>query len=140
MTHCAGYRAAVVADAAELAAVGVDAEPHLPLSAGVVESVALPAERTALRELAVGSPGVCWDRVLFSAKESVYKVWYPLTGRWLDFEQALVSVDPDGTFTARLLVPGPVVCGTELTGLTGRWLARGGLVATALTVPAVRPG
>jgi len=28
-------------------------------------------------------PGPSWDRLLFSAKESVYKAWFPLTGRWL---------------------------------------------------------
>ena len=46
---------------------------------------------------------MCWDRLLFSAKESVYKAWFPLTGRWLGFEDADVTITPDGTFTARLL-------------------------------------
>ncbi|MBO0877952.1 MAG: 4'-phosphopantetheinyl transferase, partial [Pseudonocardia sp.] len=30
MTHCAGYRAAAVARASDVAAVGIDAEPHEP--------------------------------------------------------------------------------------------------------------
>jgi 4'-phosphopantetheinyl transferase EntD len=25
-----------------------------------------------------------WDRLLFSAKEAVYKAWFPLVGEWLD--------------------------------------------------------
>ena len=70
------------------------------------------------------SPGTCWDRLLFSAKESVYKAWFPLTRRWLGFEEADITIDPaDGTFTARLLVPAPVAGGSPLTGFTGRWLA-----------------
>ena len=79
--------------------------------------------------------GVRWDRLLFSAKESVYKAWFPLTRRWLDFEEAVVIPDPaEGTFTARLLVPGPVVDGRTLTGFPGRWMVDRGLVATAITV------
>ncbi len=43
-------------------------------------------------------PGPSWDRLLFSAKESVYKAWFPLTGRWLGFEEAAITINPaDGT-------------------------------------------
>jgi 4'-phosphopantetheinyl transferase EntD len=131
MTHCAGYRAAAVARAADLLAVGIDAEPHAPLPDGVLEAVAGPAERAGLAGLGAAVPGVCWDRLLFSAKESVYKAWFPLTGRPLGFEDAELTPRPDGTFAARLLVPGPIVAGRELTGFTGRWLTADGLVLTA---------
>jgi len=78
---------------------------------------------------------VCWHRLLFSAKESVYKAWFPLTGRWLGFEEAAVDFDPvQRTFTARLLVEGPVVNGTELTSFEGRWLVSNGLVAAAIVI------
>ena len=86
--------------------------PHGPLPDGVLNQVSLPAERARLGELAAAAPGVCWDRVLFSAKESVYKAWFPLARRWLGFDEADVTIDPaDGTFRARLLVEGPVVGG-----------------------------
>ena len=78
-------------------------------------------------------PGVCWDRLLFTAKEAVYKAWFPLTRRWLGFEEAEITIDAaGGTFGARLLVPVPAG-GGPLTGLTGRWLARDGLILTAVT-------
>jgi 4'-phosphopantetheinyl transferase EntD len=124
ITHCAGYRGAAVAPAGRAASVGIDAEPDAPLPAGVLDIVSLPAERAALSTLS----GVAWDRLLFCAKEAVYKAWYPLAARWLGFEQAEVTVD-GGTFTARILVPGPV------DGFTGRWLARDGLILTAIVVP-----
>ncbi|NYI06933.1 4'-phosphopantetheinyl transferase family protein [Allostreptomyces psammosilenae] len=140
ITHCDGYRAAVLARAADLASVGVDAEPHGPLPDGVLDSVALPEERAEVDSLLKARPEVSWDRLLFSAKESVYKAWFPLTGRWLGFEQAALTIAPDaGTFTARLLVPGPVVDGRRLPGFEGRWMARDGLVLTAIAVPAPRP-
>jgi 4'-phosphopantetheinyl transferase EntD len=137
MTHCAGYRAAAVARTADLLAVGLDAELHQPLPGAELDVVALPEERTRLAGLAARRPEICWDRLLFSAKESVYKAWFPLTNRWLDFEEAAITVDPDtGTFRARLLVPGPVVAGERLSGFDGRWLVGSGLVLTAVTVAA----
>jgi hypothetical protein len=41
-----------------------------------------------------------------------------------------------GTFEARLLIPGPTVCGSPLTGFAGRWLACDGLVLTAIVLAA----
>ncbi|MGW7574562.1 4'-phosphopantetheinyl transferase family protein [Streptomyces sp. NPDC054765] len=136
MTHCSGYRAAAVARSSDVRTIGLDAEPHLPVDdPGVVGLIALPEERAQLRRLAVTQPDVCWDRLLFSAKESVYKAWYPLTHRWLNFEEALLTLDPsNATFTARLLVPGPVVDGRELTEFSGRWLVGAGLVVTGIVV------
>jgi 4'-phosphopantetheinyl transferase EntD len=136
ITHCAGYRASAVACDRDVVTIGLDAEPHDVLPAGVLGAVASRSEQAGLAALAAVRPDVCWDRVLFSAKESVYKAWFPLTGRWLGFEQAAVTFIPlTGAFSARLLVPGPVVDGRQLTGFTGRWLARDGLVLTAIAVP-----
>ncbi|QES39885.1 4'-phosphopantetheinyl transferase [Streptomyces venezuelae] len=135
MTHCAGYRAAVVARAGEVTSVGIDAEPGEPLrDPDVLNLVADETERAVLASLGSRHPATPWDRLLFSAKESVYKTWFPLTGRWLGFEDARVELAPDGTFTARLLVEGPVVAGVELKGFTGRWTVRDGIAATAIVL------
>jgi 4'-phosphopantetheinyl transferase EntD len=137
ITHCAGYRAAAVARADDIVTIGLDAEPDDALPDGVLGVVSLPDERVRLRDLAEAVSAICWDRVLFSAKESVYKAWFPLTRRWLGFDEADITIGvADGTFRARLLVPGPMAGGRPLTGFTGRWLAHRGLVLTAITVPA----
>jgi 4'-phosphopantetheinyl transferase EntD len=137
MTHCAGYRACAVARDRDLLAIGLDAEPHEKLPDGVLGSVSSQQEREQLADLAAAVPGTHWDRMLFSAKESVYKAWFPLTQRWLGFEDASVTIDPDRcTFTARLLVDGPRLNGLPLTGFTGRWLVDRGLIITAIAVPA----
>lgn len=133
MTHCAGYRAAAVARATDVLTVGVDAEPDEPLPPGVLDIIALAAEKDSVASLAAAAPGTCWDRLLFSAKESVYKAWFPLTGKWLDFSEAMITVEPlEGTFTAQLLVCGPEAGGRRLDQFSGRWLARDGLVLTAI--------
>jgi 4'-phosphopantetheinyl transferase EntD len=138
ITHCDGYRAAVVALTKDVVSLGVDAEPDEPLpDHGMLDLIALKEECVRLRELAAGTPGTCWDRLLFAAKESVYKTWFPLAQRWLGFESADVVIDAHkGTFTARPLVHGPVVNGSPLTLLHGRWLACQGLLLTTIVVPA----
>jgi 4'-phosphopantetheinyl transferase EntD len=137
MTHCAGYRACAVARDKDLLTIGLDAEPHDKLPDGVLGAVASEEERKRLATLAAAAPGTHWDRILFSAKESVYKAWFPLTLRWLGFEHASVTIDPEaGTFTARLLVAGPRVNDLPLTAFSGRWLIDRGLIVTAIAVPA----
>ncbi len=137
ITHCAGYRASAVAHLTDVAGIGLDAEPNAPLPDGVLERIAVAQERAWLPELAAAVPGVSWDRLLFCAKESVYKAWFPLTRRWLGFEQAVITVDPQaGAFTAELLEPAEALDGRRLAGFAGRWLARDGLVLTAITVSA----
>lgn len=125
MTHCDGYRAAAVGSADSWIGLGIDAEVHAPLPRDVVDAVITPAERLALSNT---DPALCPDRVLFSAKESVYKVWYPVMRSWLGFEEVDVRLG-DGTFVARL---GPAGLGTEV--LRGRWAVGGGIVVTALAL------
>jgi 4'-phosphopantetheinyl transferase EntD len=126
ITHCDGYRACAVAPAQDVLAVGIDAEVDAPLPAGVLATIAGRGEQ---RALGAHGDGACWDRVLFSAKESVFKAWFGLTARRLEFEDAVLRIDPSrGTFDVRLLVDGP------LRELRGRWAATDGLIATAVVV------
>jgi 4'-phosphopantetheinyl transferase EntD len=142
ITHCAGYCAAAVARTQDLLTIGLDAEPNAALPGGVLELISLPAERARLRELAAAAPGIGWDRLLFCAKEAVYKAWFPITRRWLDFKEASVTFAPaapdTGTFTASILVPGPVIGDRLITSFTGRWLSSRNLLLTAITVTAPR--
>jgi len=137
ITHCAGYRASAVARDGEIVTIGLDAEPHEKLPPGVLEAIASRGEQERVAALAAVRPDVHWDRILFCAKESVYKAWFPLTSQWLGFADAAVDIDPvNRTFTARLLVDGPVVNGALLTGFEGRWLVSDGLIGTAIAVAA----
>ncbi|WEH37721.1 4'-phosphopantetheinyl transferase superfamily protein [Streptomyces sp. AM 4-1-1] len=140
MTHCDGYRAAALARTSDALALGIDAEPHAPLPEGVLETIALPSERGRIARSGTGGE-IHWDRLLFSAKESVFKAWNPYTRLELDFTEADISFrrspgpSPGGTFAARLLrtVPGlPTV-------FDGNWLVHEGIVVTAIALPAPRP-
>ena len=132
ITHCSGYRACAVAWAADVLAVGIDAEVHRPLPAGVIERIAFGSEPAMVADRAAG---VHLDTLLFSAKEAVYKAWFPLTHRWLGFEEAELTIDLDAAaFRARLLVPGPVTDRGPLSAIHGRWAVEGDIVATAAVV------
>ncbi|MGH4009953.1 MAG: 4'-phosphopantetheinyl transferase family protein [Pseudonocardiaceae bacterium] len=150
MTHCAGYRAAAVARSRDLLTIGIDAEPHQPLPPGVLETIALGDELVQIADLAA-THSAHWDRVLFCAKETVYKAWFPLTQRWLGFHDAAITINPaaldvaainptNGAFSARLLVRGPIVAGHALTEFHGRWLVSDSLVITAIAIPTTRLG
>jgi 4'-phosphopantetheinyl transferase EntD len=137
ITHCEGYRAGAVAWREEVACIGIDAEPAgKELRDGVLRRIASNWERASLDRLGAIRPEIAWGRLMFSAKEAVYKAWYPLTGRWLGFLQALVTLHLDGSFDARLLVPGPLVAGRRRASFCGRWLVRDDLIVTAIAVPA----
>ncbi|MFF2851459.1 4'-phosphopantetheinyl transferase [Streptomyces sp. NPDC058001] len=134
MTHCAGYRAAALARATEFRGLGIDAEPNAPLPSGILDSIALASELRRLRERPL-PVGVHEDRLLFSAKESVFKTWFPLTRIELDFHDADITFHPatptEGTLTARLLRTVP-----ELPArFDGRWIVHEGIAATAITLP-----
>jgi 4'-phosphopantetheinyl transferase EntD len=136
MTHCRDYRAAAVARRAEgTAAIGIDAEPHAQLPDVALDMVATPPECRQLERLTGRWPQVSWGRLLFSAKEAVFKAWYPLAHCPLDFletevELCVNSGAESGTFTAAVLRPGPFAT------VSGRWRVTRGVIVTAVAVGA----
>lgn len=136
LTHCEGFRGAAVARRAEVRSVGIDAEPHDVLPKGVLDAISLPQERD---ELAALPAGLHWDRILFCAKEATYKAWFPLTHRWLGFEDAHIRFTVDagganGTFVSQILIDPAAEHGPPLRELTGRWSVRDGLALTAIVL------
>ena len=139
MTHCENYCAAAVARSRDVIGLGVDAEPAGALPAGVLEAVALPGEVSDVMRWSASAPDVPWDRLLFSAKESVYKTVFPVTRMRLDFHEARLCFHRGtgtraGTFTARILRAVPPAHTGTLSELQGRWVAGDGLVVTAIAV------
>ena len=135
LTHCEGYRGAVVGRTSAVRSVGIDAEPHDVLPNGVLDAVSLPVERGEISAL---PGGLHWDRILFCAKEATYKAWFPLTGRWLGFEDAHITFAAEtresGTFVSRILIDPAARSGPPLTELAGRWSVAGGLALTAIVL------
>lgn len=148
LTHCDGYRAAVAAYSMQVRSVGIDAEPHEALPDGVLGHTSVAAEREVLAER---GDELHWDRLLFCAKEATYKAWFPLTQRWLGFEDAHITFTRDesvadsgsdpatvvatGTFSSQILVDGTALDGgAPLLTLPGRWLIARGLILATISL------
>lgn len=134
MTHCEGFRAAVVGLSEQWLTLGIDAEPNEPLPPRVLSAVANTEERQHIALLLSAFPTVAWDRLLFSGKEALYKAWSPLMHSWLDFDEASIRFDPGmGTFLARLSSDRGADC-PSLAQAVGRWFIDGEHLFTSVAV------
>ncbi|MEU3947689.1 4'-phosphopantetheinyl transferase superfamily protein [Streptomyces sp. NPDC029526] len=134
ISHTGNYCAAATARADRFRSIGIDAEDSMCLDASTRRLVCRPEEEDWWHGPGGGAPH--WPTVFFSAKESVYKAWFPLAGGRLGFHDVRVEPDPrDGTFTARVLGargrPGPAP-----QVLHGRFAVSPGLVRTVVVVTA----
>ena len=100
----------------DLAALGIDAEPAVPLDAEVRELVTTSAERDHLGGELAGT-------IVFSAKEAFYKAWSSCGGELLGFDDVDAELRADGTFAIRPRSGPP--------SWPGRWAVRDGFVVTA---------
>ena len=129
ISHTDTWCAAAVARTEDIRALGIDLESATPLKEALLKRVCTPKEREWLRELP--APGVT-GKILFSAKEAVYKCQYPLSNQFLGFHAVEVELGDD-SFEAVFqqeaggFKPGDVI--------SGRYLVEEGLVATACELP-----
>jgi 4'-phosphopantetheinyl transferase EntD len=133
LTHCRGYCAAAVALDTQVRSVGIDAEPDERLRESLVDRLCHPAEVERL-DWFDADPGMR-GKAIFCIKEAIYKVWYPVAGRWLGFLDVDVSAASSGAFTATVLVDAP----PELTTVSGRFERADGFVRAAATALARQP-
>jgi 4'-phosphopantetheinyl transferase EntD len=91
ITHCVGYCGAAVGSDRGFRAVGIDACPNEALFQGALGEIALPAEHAWVESST--SSELATDALVFAIKEVIFKLWSPLTGVWLGFEEAEVTVD-----------------------------------------------
>jgi 4'-phosphopantetheinyl transferase EntD len=116
------------------ASLGIDAEPNQPLPHGVLKLIAREREQNWISKASKGE--ICWDRLLFSVKESVFKTWYPIERSWLDFDEAEIEVDADKrTFQATLL---RATSGCPRV-MHGDFRATSSIILTCASVPAALP-
>ncbi|MET0090790.1 MAG: 4'-phosphopantetheinyl transferase superfamily protein [Candidatus Thiodiazotropha sp.] len=89
ISHCREVCLAVCARITDLAGLGIDVEPLPPLPEGVSRYVHTPQEAEFLKQNPE-LPG----RLVFSAKESLYKCYYPILGQFIGFQAVSLEIDP----------------------------------------------
>ncbi len=108
ITHADGYASAAVAKTTDARGLGLDAEvwlDHDKAAEGMIGPVAERAEVDAVaRALGWSFPHAL--TLVFSAKETVFKCFFPEVNRYFDFKDAaILGADPvRGEFTGKLLV------------------------------------
>jgi 4'-phosphopantetheinyl transferase EntD len=141
ITHTTGFCGAAVASSERYLGIGIEAEPAEPLEPELIRRICRADENLSpdgLRgELDEGDELGELDesvvpRLVFSAKESVYKCLFPSIRRFLGFHDVRVALGP-GSFRATLLVAAEPFCpGSEFQG---RWHRVDTHVLTALCLP-----
>ncbi len=100
ISHCHGFCAAVVAHRGRVLGLGVDAEQAGPMDPSMIPLVCTPRELSRMGRRRDPERA----KVIFSAKESAFKCYYPLAGTVLDFQDVEIDLaDGDGMFRARLV-------------------------------------
>lgn len=120
LTHCGKYCAAAVARAERFAGLGVDAEISERLDPELISTVCTSLEMKWARECPPPAFGD-WNKVIFSAKESVYKCLFPLLRRVLEFHELTILLEPSSrSFSVTFLfeLPGAL---SWLSSMNGRF-------------------
>jgi 4'-phosphopantetheinyl transferase EntD len=118
ITHTRGFCAAAVARADRYRGIGIDAEPAEALEPEVALRVCEGDALGANAAVTSLEPAVI-ARLVFCAKEAVYKCQFPLTRTFLGFGDVAVEL-AEGAFVAVLRVDTPILKkGDEFRG---KWL------------------
>jgi enterobactin synthetase component D / holo-[acyl-carrier protein] synthase len=130
ITHCADYCGAAVAKATRFAGIGIDAEVNDVLPDDLLALITNDLERKQITALA--NQEISWGRVLFSIKESIYKAFFPITRKWLEFGDVSVTICPEGaTFRATSFIK------DLIRPIYGRFIVSPAHIITVAIVPLV---
>lgn len=94
ITHTGEYAAAAVARSDECLSIGIDAEQYRQMEPAVLERIATQTELAWVA--APENQALPAALMLFSAKESLHKAIYPVTGVTLGFQEAEITVREEG--------------------------------------------
>lgn len=132
ISHNATTCVAIVARASQVRSLGVDVEDDSPLEADLEATICTLEERAWLATRPADVRGRM-SKLIFSAKEAVYKCQYPVTHKMIDFTAVLVTPDIDtGQFEATFLKnTGPF---RAYDRLNGRFAIRNGLIHSAVVL------
>lgn len=103
---------AAIARCADVASLGIDIEPDMPLPPDIISLVATPAERARY------APAVIASRLLFVAKEAAYKAAWPLDGIFLDFADIDIELERGiASTTSGRVIPLTIARGSHILAL-----------------------
>jgi len=93
ITHCDGYCAVAVAFSSNINCLGIDAELNTKFSDKLLSTTQTDNEITTNKELENRSSDICINKLVFSAKESFFKLIFPYIKCYLNFKDVEISVN-----------------------------------------------
>lgn len=140
ISHADGWCAAAVALRTHFQGIGIDIEPAVPLADSLSDMVCTPSE-DKFRHVQHESLRDWVAKLIFSAKESVFKCCYPIFRQELEFRDVEIELIPaDRDFRMGRFVAS--VSGLEHTPvlrIDGRFAADVSLLMSAALLPAILP-
>ena len=137
ISHCDDLCAVAVARRDSAAGIGLDIERGGALESGVASLICTPVEQARLKDLP-SRPRTSWPKLVFVAKESVYKCVFPLLRTFLEFHEVEIDLSLEAaSFEATIRHP----CMAKLghARLRGRFVMTGDHVACGVTLPPAAP-
>ena len=131
ISHVRSCCAVAVTPEAMVAGVGIDLEIAEPLAPALMDRVCTAAEQTRLAAVAADRRGAL-AKLIFSAKEAVYKCQYPSTLAVLDFLDVELALDLDGD--SFRVVSAPAGVSADWRRLQGRFVFSGDLILTSAVI------
>lgn len=128
LSHSRSLAFAAVAWRSEVAGLGVDVEGDDPLAPELIPIITTTAERAA-----APADRATWAKLMFSAKEAMFKCWYTSGGgRLADFEEFELALSSDGAISVTRM-PDPQL------PLRGRWARAEGAFWVVATTERAAP-
>lgn len=109
ISHTQGICMVVLASTQHVSSIGLDVELATPLNPELKELICRPEELIQINTLRTQmGTAYAYEKLIFSAKESVHKTYFPLNYHTLDFLDARIEIDwGNQTFQAFILNPEP---------------------------------
>ena len=137
ISHSRTLAVAALARAAHGSGIGIDIEPDVAVRDGVERVVCTPFEQTWLDSAPSITPSdpdprsdrARWVKLFFSAKESVYKAFFPRIRVFWGFHEVELEIDPvAGRFDASL------PASADRQRITGRFARKDGVIVSGVLV------
>ena len=137
ISHTSTACAAAAARKTAAISIGLDIEQCDRVTPDLWPYIATPDELHWILTKATAEQGK-WAALVFSAKECFHKCQFPVTGKWLDFHDARISIeDGEDRFEVRVNVP---LAGLQGTLWVGRYRFAQDLVITGMVLRSEQGG
>ena len=133
ISHTLGYAGVAVARRGTIQGLGLDVEGASDLKENIWKTVLTDVEREGVMNLPEADRGLT-AKVIFSAKECLYKCQCSAGGGWLNFKDAIIEIDREAGSLNAIVKGNPKGLDRPGLDLRGRYLIADDLVFTAMVL------